>query len=49
MIIKYVSVYDINNQISVFSAKIIEIIKDDFESKNKNIIKLEPIEYYEKN
>ena len=28
---------------------IIEIIKDDFESKNKNIIKLEPIEYYEKN
>ena len=49
MIIKYVSVYDTNNQISVFSAKIIEIIKDDFESKNKNIIKLEPIEYYEKN
>ena len=49
MIIKYVSVYDTNNQISVFSAKIIEIIEDDFESKNKNIIKLEPIEYYEKN
>ena len=49
MIIKYVSVYDTNNQISVFSAKIIEIINDNFESKNKNIIKLEPIEYYEKN
>ena len=49
MIIKYVSVYDLNKQISVFSAKIIEIEEGDYESTKEKSIKLEPMEYYEKN
>lgn len=42
-IIKYVSFYDENVQISVFSAKITEI------SENSKVITIQPQEYYEKN
>ncbi len=49
MIIKYVSIYDQNNQISVFSAKILEIKIDDLDERQQKLIKIEPMEYYEKN
>lgn len=49
MIIKYVSIYDKNNQISVFTAKILEIKNDDLSENTQKLIKIEPMDYYEKN
>ncbi len=49
MIIKYVSIYDHNNQISVFTAKILEIKNDDLSENTQKLIKIEPMDYYEKN
>ena len=49
MIIKYVSIYDQNNQISVFTAKILEIKNDDLSENTQKLIKSEPMDYYEKN
>lgn len=49
MIIKYVSIYDQNNQISVFTAKILEIKNDDLSENTQKLIKIEPMDYYEKN
>ena len=49
MIIKYVSIYDHNNQISVFTAKILEIQNDDLSENTQKLIKIEPMDYYEKN
>lgn len=51
-IIKYVSLYDENSKISVFSAKIIKI-SENFDkisaNSNKSAILIQPQEYYEKN
>lgn len=49
MIIKYVSIYDQNNQISVFSAKVIEIEKEESDSPKEKSLKLKTLEFYEKN
>ena len=49
MIIKYVSIYDQNNQISVFTAKILEIKNDDLSENTQKLIKIDPMDYYEKN